>query len=97
VRWLGNSGVLLVSVIGGTVSSASTTAAAANLLTHGNVSAQQADIATVLTSIASTTMNLPIVKRQIKVKGVMREIVFATILQGIVGIVILFFESWFMH
>jgi uncharacterized membrane protein (DUF4010 family) len=97
VRWLGNSGVLLVSVIGGTVSSASTTAAAANLLTHGNVSAQQAGIATVLTSIASTTMNLPIVKRQIKVKGVMREIVFATILQGIVGIVILFFESWFMH
>ncbi len=97
VRWLGNSGVLLVSVIGGTVSSASTTAAAANLLTHGNVSAQQAGTATVLTSIASTTMNLPIVKRQIKVKGVMREIVLATILQGIVGITILFFERWFIH
>ena len=97
MRWLGNSGVLLVSVIGGTVSSASTTAAAANLLTHGNVSAQQAGTATVLTSIASTTMNLPIVKRQIKVKGVMREIVLATILQGIVGITILFFERWFIH
>ena len=97
VRWLGNSGVLLVSVIGGTVSSASTTAAAANLLTHGNVSAQQAGTATVLTSIASTTMNLPIVKRQIKVKGVMREIVIATILQGIVGITILFCERWFIH
>ena len=95
VRWLGNSGVLLVSVIGGTVSSASTTAAAANLLTHGNVSAQQAGIATVLTSIASTTMNLPIVKRQIKVKGVMREIVLATILQGIVGISIVIIEKWF--
>ena len=40
-------------------------------------------------------MNLPIAKRQIK--GAMREIVFATILQGIVGIAILFFESWFMH
>ena len=97
VRWLGNSGVLLVSVIGGTVSSASTTAAAANLLTHGNVSAQQAGIATVLTSIASTTMNLPIVKRQIMVKSVMREIVLATTLQGIVGITILFCERWFMH
>ena len=81
----------------GTVSSASTTAAAANLLTHGNVSAQQAGIATVLTSIASTTMNLPIVKRQIMVKSVMREIVLATILQGIVGITILFFERWFIH
>ena len=95
VRWLGNSGVLLVSVIGGTVSSASTTAAAANLLTHGNVSAQQAGIATILTSIASTTMKLPIVKRQIKVKGVMREIVLATILQGIVGISIVIIEKWF--
>ncbi|HMH11649.1 MAG TPA: DUF4010 domain-containing protein [Edaphobacter sp.] len=97
VRWLGNSGVLLVSVIGGTVSSASTTAAAANLLTHGNVSAQQAGTATVLTSIASTTMNLPILKRQIKVKGVMRKITLATVLQGIVGITILFFERWFVR
>ena len=52
-------------------------------------------IATVLTSIASTTMNLPIVKRQIKVKGVMREIVLATILQGIVGISIVIIERWF--
>ena len=95
MRWLGNSGVLLVSVIGGTISSASTTAAAANLLTHGNVSAQQAGTATVLTSIASTAMNLPIVKRQIKVKGVMRKIVLATTLQGIVGIIILIIERWF--
>jgi uncharacterized membrane protein (DUF4010 family) len=97
VRWLGNSGVLLVSVIGGTVSSASTTAAAANLLTHGNISAQQAGTATVLTSIASTTMNLPIIKRQIKVKGMMHKIVLATALQGMVGISVLVLERWFLR
>lgn len=41
-------------------------------------------------------MNLPIVKRHIKVKRIMREIVFATILQGVVGIVVLYCERW-MH
>jgi uncharacterized membrane protein (DUF4010 family) len=97
VRWLGNSGVLLVSIIGGTVSSASTTAAAANLLTHGNISALQAGTATVLTSIASTAMNLPIVKRQIKDKRIVREIMFVTALQGAVGIAALFCERWFMR
>lgn len=97
VRWLGNSGVLLVSVIGGTVSSASTTAAVANLLTHSSISNLQAGTATVLASITSTAINLPIVKRQIKVKSVMREMVLATTLQGSVGITILFFERWFMH
>jgi uncharacterized membrane protein (DUF4010 family) len=86
-----------VSVIGGAISSASTTAAAANLLSHGNISALQAGSATVLTSIASTAMNLPIVKREIKVKGVMREIVLATTLQGVAGIAVLFLERWLLR
>jgi uncharacterized membrane protein (DUF4010 family) len=97
VRWLGNSGVLLVSVIGGAVSSASTTAATANLVTHGGITGLQAGTATVLTSIASTGMNLPIVIRQIRVEGVMREIVLATVLQGLVGIGMLFCQNWFIR
>lgn len=97
VRWLGNSGVLLICVIGGTVSSASTTAAAANLLTHGNICALQAGTATVLTSLASTAMNLLIVKRQIKEKSVVREITLATAVQGAVGITVLVLERWFIH
>jgi uncharacterized membrane protein (DUF4010 family) len=97
IRWLGNSGVLLVSLIGGAVSSASTTAASANLLTRGGITALQAATATVLTSIASTAMNLPIVIRQIKAKAVTREIVLATVLQGTVGIVVLWSERWFLR
>ena len=97
VRWLGNSGVQLVSVIGGTVSSASTTAAAASLLTNGSITALQAATATVLASIASTAMNLPIIKRQIKEKGVVREIMLATALQGAVGISVLFCERWLIR
>jgi uncharacterized membrane protein (DUF4010 family) len=97
VRWLGNSGVLIVSVVGGTVSSASTTAAVANLMTHGSVSALQAGTATVLTSIASTGMNLPLVRRQIKDKGIVREIMLATGLQAVVGTTVIFFERWFIR
>lgn len=97
VRWLGNSGVLLVSLIGGAVSSASTTAAAANLVTHGSITAMQAAIATVLTSIASTAMNLPIVGRQIQVKSITREIVLATTLQAVAGIAVLFGQARFLR
>jgi uncharacterized membrane protein (DUF4010 family) len=96
-RWLGNSGVLLVSLAGGTVSSASTTAAVANLVSDGSVSAFQAGSATVITSIASTGMNLPIVTRQIRDKGVAHEILLATALQAVVGTSVLFFERWFIR
>ena len=92
IRWMGNSGVLIVSLIGGAVSSASTTAASANLLTRGNISPLQAATAVVITSIASTAMNLPIVARHIRVKAVIREIVVATVLQGAIGILVLFAE-----
>jgi uncharacterized membrane protein (DUF4010 family) len=94
IRWMGNSGVLLVSLIGGAVSSASTTAASANLLTRQSITALQAATATVLTSIASTAMNLPLVAREIRVKSVIREIVLATVLQGIVGVLVLWAEKW---
>jgi hypothetical protein len=42
-------------------------------------------------------MNLPIIKRQIKDKRVVREIMFATALQGAVGIAALFCERWFIQ
>ena len=97
VRWLGNSGIQLVSLIGGIVSSASATAAAANLVAHGQVTPMQAGTATVLTSIASTTMNLPIVRRQVKNLSVVRAIFVATALQGIVGILVLLAQQHFLH
>jgi uncharacterized membrane protein (DUF4010 family) len=97
VRWLGDNGELLVSIIGGTVSSASTTAAAANLVQHSSISARQGGTATVLTSIASTVMNLPIVRRQIKDKSVVGEIVLATVLQAVVGVVVLLGQTWVMR
>jgi uncharacterized membrane protein (DUF4010 family) len=85
-RLIGNAGFQIVSVIGGLFSSASTTAAAANMAMHGKVTSAQAGIAVVLTSIASAGVNLPIVSRQSKARPAMRELIISSVLQVIVGI-----------
>ncbi len=65
-KLLGSSGVIGVSVIGGLASSASSTAAAGTLAAHGSISPREAAICTVLTSIASMLVNLPILYRQFR-------------------------------
>jgi hypothetical protein len=47
----------------------------------------------VLTSVASTTMNLPIVYRQIREKAEVREIFRATLLQAAFGMLIVLGQS----
>jgi uncharacterized membrane protein (DUF4010 family) len=85
-RFMGNAGFQIVSVLGGLFSSASTTAAAASMEMHGKVSSGQAGIAVILTSISSALVNLPIALR--KAKSVMQELVFSSLLQVVVGIVV---------
>lgn len=92
-RWIGNAGFQIVSVLGGLFSSASTTAAAANMAMHGNVSQSQAGVAVVLTSISSALINLPLVQRQAKLRPQMRELVFSSAMQMTVGIAILFLQA----
>jgi len=92
-RHLGNSGLQIVSVIGGLVSSASTTAAAADLAFHGKTSALQAAIAVVLASIASVLINLPIMKRQSGTRRSLPTIVAATVIQIIAGAAALLLEA----
>jgi len=92
-RWIGNAGFQIVSVLGGLFSSASTTAAAANMAMHGNVTQHQAGIAVVLTSISSALVNLPIIQRQEKLRPQMRELFFSSALQVIIGIAILFLQA----
>jgi uncharacterized membrane protein (DUF4010 family) len=96
-RWLGNSGFLVVSFVGGIVSSASATAAAANMVSHGSVTALEAAMATILTSIASQGMNLPIIRRHVKDKEVVRNIFLATALQTFVGLAAMIGQAWLLH
>jgi uncharacterized membrane protein (DUF4010 family) len=84
-RWVGNAGFQIVSVLGGLVSSASTTAAAANMAMHGHVSPSQAGIAVVLTSIASALADVPLVQRQPKLRPQMRELVLSSAFQMLSG------------
>jgi uncharacterized membrane protein (DUF4010 family) len=91
-RWIGNAGFQVVSVLGGLISSASTTAAAANMAMHGHVSQAQAGVAVVLTSIASALISLPLVQRQAKLRPQMRELVLSSALQVVSALAILFLQ-----
>jgi uncharacterized membrane protein (DUF4010 family) len=70
----GSYGMLATGVFGGLVSSASTTAAAATMAMHGKISASLAGSATVLTSLTSAVVNLPIVWRTTRDKTVIRKL-----------------------
>jgi uncharacterized membrane protein (DUF4010 family) len=92
-RHLGGAGFEIVSTLGGLFSSASSTAAAANLAKHGTVTAAQAGIAAVLTSMASASMNLPMLQRQKETRLAMRELMATSALQISVGLVVLVLQG----
>jgi uncharacterized membrane protein (DUF4010 family) len=73
-RFFGSYGMLATGVFGGLVSSASTTAAAATLAMHGRISAALAGSTTVLASLASAAVNLPIVWRATKNGTLVRRV-----------------------
>src|SRR5580658_9349869 len=73
-RYFGSGGMLATGIFGGLVSSASTTAAAATMAMHGKITAALAGSATVLTSLASAAVNLPIVWRTTKDKAVTKAL-----------------------
>ena len=73
-KYFGSYGMLATGVFGGLVSSASTTAAAATMAMHGKITPALAGSATVLTSLASAAVNLPIVWRIIKDKVALKAL-----------------------
>src|SRR5580700_10833124 len=90
-RRFGSYGMLATGVFGGLVSSASTTAAAATLAMHGSISPALAGSTTVLASLSSAAVNLPIVWRAAKNKAVIRRLsveVFTVVAIGIAAVVV---------
>jgi uncharacterized membrane protein (DUF4010 family) len=75
-KYFGSYGMFATGIFGGLVSSASTTAAAATMAMHGKITPSLAGSATVLTSIASAAVNLPIVWRTIKDRAVVKALAF---------------------
>ena len=73
-KYFGSYGMLATGVFSGLVSSASTTAAAATMAMHGKITPALAGSATVLTSLASAAVNLPIVWRIIEDKVALKAL-----------------------
>jgi uncharacterized membrane protein (DUF4010 family) len=93
-RYLGNTGFLGISVLGGLVSSASTSAAAANMVGHGQMQAALAGYAVVLASVASALVNLPIIHRSVKNSSVSRRLAICTVVLSMVGVASLVLEQY---
>jgi uncharacterized membrane protein (DUF4010 family) len=94
-RYLGHLGFLLVSVIGGLVSSASTAGAAATLAMRGNITPETAGMATALTSMASALSNLPLVHHQVRKWDITRKLgslSFGIVALGVLAMLIIRFS-----
>lgn len=84
-RFLGHYGLLLISAIGGFVSSASSTAAAANMAHNGQLSAFTAGLAAVVASITSAWINVPIASKLIAEKKVRNRLLVISFAITLVG------------
>jgi uncharacterized membrane protein (DUF4010 family) len=95
-RYFGHFGFLLVSVIGGLVSSASTTGAAATLALHGKITPNTAGLATVLTSMTSALSNLPLLHQQIRQWPVTRRLTLLSTGIVVVGLIMVLVSKRFL-
>jgi uncharacterized membrane protein (DUF4010 family) len=94
VRYLGDAGVLSVSFFGGLVSSASATASVAKLASQGKISPSIAGFATVLTSVSSALVHLPIVSQVTHDKALVRKLAFHTLAAIFSGLVLMALVEW---
>jgi uncharacterized membrane protein (DUF4010 family) len=76
-------------VVGGLVSSASTTATAATLAAAGNITPETAGLATVLTSMASALVNMPLVYQQTRHGMLTRRLALISVALVALGLSIL--------
>jgi uncharacterized membrane protein (DUF4010 family) len=85
-RYLGDWGFLVVSLVGGLISSASTTATAAVLVGAGEIAPETAGLATVLTSMTSALVNMPLVYQQTRQRWMTRRLAFVSVAIVVVGL-----------
>jgi len=91
----GSYGILATGFFGGLVSSASTTAAAATMANHGKITAAVAGSVAVLSSLASTIVNLPIIWRTIEDKAIVKQLTLEIITILVAGIAVVALDRIF--
>jgi len=84
-RFIGQAGYAIVGFIGGLISSASTTAAAASAFAKGQTTSNITALAVTLASVASVLVNLPIVFRKAHDSSVSRRLSIDTAIIIAVG------------
>jgi uncharacterized membrane protein (DUF4010 family) len=93
-RYLGKIGFLGISVLGGLVSSASTSAAAANMVGHRQMQPGVASEGVVLASVASALINLPILYRNARNPALLKRLASVTVMVAISGIAVLVLQEY---
>ena len=93
-RFLGSFGFLTVSALGGLVSSASTTATAASLASTSRISPEIAGAATILTSVSSSLVNLPLVYQQTRQRKLLWTLSTISILIVLLGAIVFALARW---
>jgi len=96
-RHTGHFGFLIVSFLGGLVSSASTTASAALLAAHSQITPHTAGVAVVLTSVASALVNLPLIYQQTKHKSLTRTLTVISVVVVLLGLAAMVLLQRFSH
>jgi len=91
----GSYGILATGFFGGLVSSASTTAAAATMANHGKITAAVAGSVAVLSSLASTIVNLPIIWKTIEDKAIVKQLTLEIITILLAGIAVVALDRIF--
>jgi len=95
-RLFGTGGFMAASCISGIVSSASATAAAANLSANLKITPALAGTATVIASMASLVTNLPLIFKRVT-RPVLFKVVLSTALQVTLGIAVLAGQRFVFH
>lgn len=85
-RYLGGTGFIVVSLIGGAVSSASTVAAAAHLSATHELTPQLAATGAVLSSITSALFNIPVLQRATRRNDLVSRLTLISMIIAVVGI-----------
>lgn len=93
-RFLGPGGFMVVTFLGGLVSSASTAAAAATLAAQGRISMEAAGLGVVLASMASLLFHVPMARLGGLEGPWLRRLGLASALTVLAGIIGLVMEGW---
>jgi uncharacterized membrane protein (DUF4010 family) len=94
-KFFGNYGIMATGFFGGFVSSASTTAAAATMASHGKITASLAGSVTIVTSLTSALVSLPIVWKIVKDRAAVKRLTFELLTVLLAGILVVILDRYF--